>query len=702
MRAAFHLPSGLARRFALAAAGLAAAALLVTSLAAWWLIDREHEESLRELATRERLFHASTVGSNLGALAERMAEMASSTILATGLVDSAGKETYLAPFLNGTRQINGIPVQVVFTDFEGREIAGNAGAQFTPAQVEWLRKHIDAGHAAAAIFAQQGDFELVAMEPLTYTRTKTPEGALLYKIALRDMRLDEGMRLEWGPRPAGELAPATPVAVPAVFQPLEFRISGSLPVAQPTGPYAPQYLAIFLVALGLFSAVVPAGAWLASLLTRDLRELEAFARRFIGTGLSRERVSTTGSAEVASLARSINEMLDRLNEQHQTLTSEREKLVQLTDVLKTADRRKDEFLAMLAHELRNPLAPISTGAELLGRRSGADPQIARTSDVIARQARHMTKIIDDLLDVSRVTRGLVSLDRRTVDFRGVVGAAVDQIQPLIDSRRHALSVRLPPEPMFVQGDHARLVQIVSNLLSNAARYTPEGGRIVLEVAAGEHALTLTVADDGTGIAPELMPEIFDLFTQGSRSPDRAQGGLGLGLALVKNLVELHGGSVAAASEGVGKGAVMTVVLPRAAEPQEPPGVSPASGADSRTRANVLVVDDNVDAAQTLAAVLRMEGHDVRVAFDGVAALELAGAQPARIFVLDIGLPGMDGIELAGRLRELPGTEGAKFIALTGYGQASDRERSQLAGFDAHLIKPVDLVELNRLLERLAA
>ncbi|UUX97767.1 ATP-binding protein [Aquabacterium sp. J223] len=358
---------------------------------------------------------------------------------------------------------------------------------------------------------------------------------------------------------------------------------------------------------------------------------------------------------------------------------------------------------MLAHELRNPLAPIRTGAELLRRLPGADAQVLRQSEVIARQARHMTEIVDDLLDVSRVTRGLIELDRHDLDLAEVVQAAVEQVRPLVAVRRHRLELQLPDTPLPLHADRARLVQVVSNLLHNACKYTPEGGHLLLRASAEDGWLSLVVQDNGQGIPTELMPELFELFTQGSRTAERAQGGLGLGLALVRQLVELHGGSVQAHSDGIGRGARFTVRLPRRPGAAATTSPVPVAAAVLQPRGcRVVVVDDNVDAAESLGALLALEGHRVEILHDAHGALGRAQQQMAQAFVLDIGLPGMDGYELARRLRALPGGDTALLIALTGYGQPGDRERSRAAGFDHHLVKPVDAQALLALLDGVAA
>jgi signal transduction histidine kinase/CheY-like chemotaxis protein len=691
------LPTSLARRFALATAGLAAGALLLTSLASWWLLTRQHEDAMHELAARERQFHAQTISLNLTALATHMAEVASSTILATGLVEGAGKITYLQHFLPGIRQVNGIPVQVLFTDFEGREIASN-NAQFSDEQRTWLRQKLKLGRPASAIFLRGESHELVALAPLVYPRTKTPDSGLLYKIALSTLHSDEHITLLWGAPLTGETTQTSPVPVPAVFGALDFRIQGMSPLDSDRS-LSPLYLPIFLLVMGLFIAVVVGGAHMASVLTRDLRKLQLFASHLVRDGLSQERAQATGTEEVASLSSSINQMLDRLYEQRQALTREGQKLVDLADALKRADKRKDEFVAMLAHELRNPLAPIMTGAETLKLAAQDNPVVLRTGDIIGNQAKHMTRIIDDLLDISRITRGQVTLKLETIDFASVVAVAIEQIQPLIKSSHHHLSVSIPPGPMPVCGDHARLVQVTSNLLNNAAKYTPEGGYLDLRVAIEAGELRMTVGDNGSGIDPDLMPEIFDLFTQDERSSDRRQGGLGLGLALVKSLLQMHGGRVTADSPGLNKGASFNVYLPCARIEDLPPSAASVTLSAPGRNLKLHLVDDNIDAVQTLAVLLQMDGFRVTVSVDGLSALEKVkeDKENPEIFILDIGLPDMEGTELAQKLRDIPHLQSTKIIALTGYGQANDKARSLAAGFDYHLVKPVDFAQLQALI-----
>ncbi len=366
--------------------------------------------------------------------------------------------------------------------------------------------------------------------------------------------------------------------------------------------------------------------------------------------------------------------------------------------LREVNRRKDEFLAMLAHELRNPLAPISTAAQLLKIGNIDERRIQQASDIIVRQVRHMTDLVDDLLDVSRVTRGLVQLDKVALDLKSIVAAAVEQARPLIEARRHELVLRMPSARTCVRGDKTRLVQVVANLLNNAAKYTPQGGEITLALEVRETQVAIVVRDNGSGIAPGLLPSVFNLFTQGERTPDRAQGGLGLGLALVKSITQLHDGEASAASEGSGKGSTFTIALPLLqSEPalhagQRRAGRAARSGAAVR----LMIVDDNVDAARSLAALLEADGHMAEVAEDARGALGFAALDAIQVFILDIGLPDMDGYELARRLRADPATRGALLIALTGYGQGHDRVLSKAAGFDHHFVKPVDTEVLTQL------
>ncbi|GGZ65243.1 hypothetical protein GCM10008101_18780 [Lysobacter xinjiangensis] len=368
-----------------------------------------------------------------------------------------------------------------------------------------------------------------------------------------------------------------------------------------------------------------------------------------------------------------------------------------------ASLAKDSFLALLSHELRNPLAPISSAAKLLQMAPGDATVVDRASGVIVRQVRHMKELVDDLMDVSRVTRGLVELERLPLELRPVLEQAVEQVRPLLESRGHAFEVVVPDTPVVVDGDRTRLVQVVANLLNNAAKYTPPGGRISLALERMGDAAVIRVHDSGVGISATLLPHIFELFTQAERTPDRAQGGLGVGLALVRSVVKLHGGRVEAASPGEGAGSTFTVSLPLGSDAAAPVPERSLSGRRFEAR-DVLLVDDNADAAATLAEVLRLAGHRVHVAHDADTALAVARDPEARFdtFVLDIGLPGMTGYTLSEHLRDDPRWADAVFVALTGYGQETDHERSRAAGFDRHLVKPVRELDLLEELNALAA
>ncbi|MBB3221842.1 hybrid sensor histidine kinase/response regulator [Pseudoduganella umbonata] len=369
--------------------------------------------------------------------------------------------------------------------------------------------------------------------------------------------------------------------------------------------------------------------------------------------------------------------------------------IKAEDALRQADRRKDEFLAMLAHELRNPLAPIAAAADLLALGKADEARNRQTSGIIARQVKHMTGLVDDLLDVSRVTRGLVKLDKTRLDAKKVLADAVEQVRPLIEARRHALAVVVPPDPVFVMGDAKRLVQVVSNLLNNAAKYTPEGGDIELAMALDGGEVELAVADSGIGLTPEFQALAFELFTQAARTSDRSQGGLGIGLALVRSLVELHGGRIAVHSGGVGMGSRFAVRLPRlddvAANVVLEAGPAATHGACRKLK--VMVVDDNADAAQMLGIVVEAMGHQAIVVNHPRRAIERSRIDLPDIYLLDIGLPDMDGYELARQLRSQPETARATLIAVTGYGQEQDRLAALRAGFDQHFAKPIDSARL---------
>jgi PAS domain S-box-containing protein len=376
------------------------------------------------------------------------------------------------------------------------------------------------------------------------------------------------------------------------------------------------------------------------------------------------------------------------------------RLKQVEAAMREADRRKDEFLALLSHELRNPLAPILTAAQLMRMRG--DVAAPRELEVIQRQAQHLVRLVDDLLDVSRVARGKVTLTKKSLELASVVAKAVEATAPLLEQRRHRLSLAVPAQGLPVEADEVRLTQVVNNLLTNAARYTPAGGHVEVSAAREGDDVVLRVRDTGMGMDPVLLTSVFEMFVQGARGPDRAQGGLGLGLSLVRTLTELHGGTVSAASDGPGRGSLFTVRLPAAAPlPAVHTAPTPARQRATNARAQrVLVVDDNQDAAEMIEALLTGAGHEVQTAFDPSQALSLAETFRPEVAILDIGLPVMDGYALGRELRAKLASTPPILIALTGYGQSENKRRSQEAQFAFHLVKPVDADTLVHLLDAL--
>ncbi|QGZ38407.1 PAS domain S-box-containing protein [Pseudoduganella flava] len=372
--------------------------------------------------------------------------------------------------------------------------------------------------------------------------------------------------------------------------------------------------------------------------------------------------------------------------------------------LSRANSAKDEFLAMLAHELRNPLAPIAAAAQLLSLTADDAQRVRTTAAVITRQVGHMTGLIDDLLDVARVTRGLVVLDKCDADLRDIVHEAAEQVMPHVRARGHQLTIDLPGEIASISCDRKRIIQVLVNIITNASKFTPDGGRIAVAVQLHAGVVELIVTDNGIGMDAELVTRVFDLFVQGQRTLDRTQGGLGIGLALARSLVESHGGAISAHSDGHGKGSRFVVRLPRMdneadARPSPPVDAVPARHA---TALRVLVVDDNRDAADALAGLLSAMGYDANALYSSVAALEAAAIAPPHVFLLDIGLPDIDGISLAGRLRAMPSAARAVLVAVTGYGQQRDRDVTRTAGFEHHLVKPVDTAALAAILNAAAA
>jgi signal transduction histidine kinase/CheY-like chemotaxis protein len=428
-------------------------------------------------------------------------------------------------------------------------------------------------------------------------------------------------------------------------------------------------------------------------LASEYRALRASVLRLWG-----EAISTPSSTDIGDIAR-FNEAIDQL------LAASIFSFAKATrEALEAEKNRKDQFLAMLAHELRNPLSPISAAATLLRMAKSSDAVVTNASNIIARQVKHMATLVEDLLDVSRVTRGTIELKLEPLDLRQVILDAIEQVTPLVAARQHTLTVAELPQPITTLGDRERLVQVIANLLTNAAKYTPERGYIELKLKLYEGQVAITIEDNGVGMTPDLMPHVFDIFAQAERTSDRTTGGLGLGLALVKSLTELHGGKVTCSSEGQGKGSTFTVWLPKKVvdESRIERRRTPRVDVTTVNKLKIMVVDDNIDAAFMLANLLEASDHEVIVANSGQEASERSKAAAVDVFILDIGLPDIDGNELARTLRAQPETSYATLIALTGYGQTQDLEQTRKAGFDYHLVKPVDAERLGKLLRGVAS
>ena len=454
------------------------------------------------------------------------------------------------------------------------------------------------------------------------------------------------------------------------------------------------------------------------------RELRSLNRTLALANEQLAAANTTLQAEKTRELESLNRVLQRANTEleqaNRTLQNEVAERSRVEQALKEADRQKDEFLAMLAHELRNPLAPILNAVQLMRKRPLADPQLTWSRDVIERQLIQLTRLVDELLDVSRITRGKINLSREVVEVSGLVARAVETVQPLIVERGHELTLDLPDELIHVFGDPLRLTQVLGNVLANAAKYTESPGTISLVARHSDGIVEIRVRDSGIGIPAQMLPMIFNMFTQLHPDTGRPQGGLGIGLALVRKLLDMHGGTIAASSEGHGLGSEFLITLPTiAVETLRPPTAtdSHANGRDrsaaawvseeqaDRTsappvRRRILVADDNSDALESLATLLELAGHEVYTASNGALALESAERHLPEVALLDIGMPKLDGYEVARRIRAQPWGRGIRLVALTGWGQDSDRRRSSEAGFDTHLVKPLDIDKLTELLDRL--
>jgi signal transduction histidine kinase len=402
------------------------------------------------------------------------------------------------------------------------------------------------------------------------------------------------------------------------------------------------------------------------------------------------------AASVQKYARHREEHLRRFEDERARQAREtQEALRQQAEALREADRRKNEFLATLAHELRNPLAPLRNGVNVLRLHQITDPTVVQVRDLFERQVQQMTRLVDDLLDVSRIAQGKIELRKERVNLATVVGQALQMCDALMKNRRHTLSVSLPNEHLWLEADQARLVQVIVNLLNNAAKYTPEGGRVWLRAERQGETAVLSVRDTGVGIAGPMLPHVFDLFTQAEWPADHSEGGLGIGLTLVRRLVELHGGTISAHSAGLGQGSKFVVQLPLCATGGEDLPAAEAGEAAAIAR-HILIVEDNADGRESLQTVLRLLGHRVDVAEDGFKGVEKALELRPEVALIDLGLPGLDGFQVAERMRASLG-KAILLVALTGFAQPEDRRRVREVGFDAHLVKPVNLDELQKLL-----
>lgn len=377
---------------------------------------------------------------------------------------------------------------------------------------------------------------------------------------------------------------------------------------------------------------------------------------------------------------------------------------QMEEALRDADRKKDDFLAVLSHELRNPLAPLRNGLQILRLTRGQGEAADQARAMMERQFHQMVRLVDDLLDVSRITRGKIELRREVVELAAVIGSAVETCRPVVEAANHHLTVSLPAEPIHVEGDLTRLSQVFANLLNNAAKYTPKGGRIEVTAVQKNREVLVTVRDSGVGIPPGMLSSVFQMFTQVDQSLEKAQGGLGIGLTIVQRLVEMHGGKVEARSDGPGKGSTFVVHLPASSSvgAASEVGTDGAVASSATAARKILVVDDNKDAASSLGMMLRLLGNEVRLAHDGMEAVETAGAYRPELILMDIGMPRLNGYEATRRIREQPWAAGVRIIALTGWGQDEDQRRSREAGCDAHLVKPIDPAALQGVLGELTA
>ena len=456
------------------------------------------------------------------------------------------------------------------------------------------------------------------------------------------------------------------------------------------GSYAPwdrlfDYLAILLMVM-IASLAVAAflSRWLQDAVTEPILEVARVSNEVVERRDYSLRARKTTEDEIGRLVDAFNTMLAEIGRR--------------AEALREADQRKDEFLATLAHELRNPLAPIRNALEIL-RLAGNDPdKSARAREMMQRQVAQMVRLVDDLIDVSRITTGKLAIRKTVVDVRSALRDSIETARPFIDSRRHALEVRLPNDPLPVDGDATRLAQVFSNLLNNAAKYTEPGGRIVLAARQADSEVVVSVKDNGIGLPAEAIPRIFEMFVQVDRSLERSQAGLGVGLTLSRRLVELHDGRIEVVSAGKGQGSEFVVHLPLSYSRLDELGARGGRDAHQGRSRRVLLADDNEDFVNSLGQLLSSRGHDVRIAYDGAEALAAAREFTPEIAFVDIGMPKVHGYEVARRMRSEPATARCTLVAVTGWGQENDRARAREAGFDKHLVKPVDPAEIDAILE----
>lgn len=432
---------------------------------------------------------------------------------------------------------------------------------------------------------------------------------------------------------------------------------------------------------------------IADLLKQVDEETEQFRKRIAGLV---GRVTTLNETEAANTGNARDDLILRLRDANQSLVLAALGAQEMQATAEAVNHRQKEFLSMLAHELRNPLAPVAMAAELLGTLTDAHPQLPKLHGIIQRQVGHMSQLVDDLVDASRVSSGKIMLQKRALPMSEIIESAVETSQPFIDMRRQHLRIELPEDLIVIDGDLVRLAQVFSNLLINATKFTPEDGRIAVSAHKLADTVVISVKDSGMGIGAELLPVVFDLFTQGPRALDRSQGGLGIGLSLVRTLVELHGGTVSAHSEGDGLGSEFTVCIPISSKTLPPVGM-PGRKTVPHGACRILLIEDNADANETLADFLTLEGHVVASALDGPGGLALANEYRYDLIICDIGLPGMDGYEVARRLRRQSLNPFPCLLAVTGYEQADNRLSATEAGFDHYLVKPVAIESLRNLI-----